>query len=143
MFEDLSLHKNVMWKEMELVFLIRHSGVDRKHQVYISKVSLVYLLKRPRESSGIRNLLKINRLQGRSFLMEGKPCLLLRSDIQVRNEIFMSEECLPSSKCSGRTLWCSGHGRPTAKQYSVPTVRAAVPTADGMQSMCSAPLQVH
>ncbi len=29
----------------------------------------------------------------------------------------------PSSKCSGRTVRCGAHCRPTVKQYSVPTVR--------------------
>ncbi len=31
---------------------------------------------------------------------------------------------IPSLKCTGRTVVCKGHCRPTAKQYCVPTVRA-------------------
>ena len=31
---------------------------------------------------------------------------------------------IPCSMCSGRTVVCSAHCRPTVKQYSVPTVRA-------------------
>ena len=62
---------------------------------------------------------------------------------------------LPSLKCSGRTVVCSAHCRPTVKQYSVPTVRAVntytipshsiatVPTVGGMQCMYNAPLLVH
>ncbi len=34
------------------------------------------------------------------------------------------QTCIPSSKCSGSTVRCSAHCRPTVKKYSVPTVRA-------------------
>ncbi len=37
-------------------------------------------------------------------------------------DILVYHYCTPSSKCSGHTVRCSEHCRPTAKQYSAPTV---------------------
>ncbi len=43
----------------------------------------------------------------------------------------------PSSKCSGRTVVCSAHCRPTVKQYSSPTVRAVNTMYWSVSAVCT------